>query len=173
MLIEIIENDDKIIISGTKKVLIPLIKDKGFKKSLKELIKELNSLLVIFIEANGHNVDELETSKSDLNEIFITNKYFKEFISKYLSLQKNIENAQYISENPIYVQRKLDNELNELKSLVLNLYPDFIPKHKVVNFSSIISSFIKKSIIFTVLLIGLLLLSGIGYILVQELLIRL
>lgn len=173
MLIEIIENDDKIIISGTKKVLIPLIKDKGFKKSLKELIKELNSLLVIFIEANGHNVDELETSKLDLNEIFIANKYFKEFISKYLSLQKNIENAQYISENPIYVQRKLDNELNELKSLVLNLYPDFKPKHKVVNFSSIISSFIKKSIIFTVLLIGLLLLSGIGYILVQELLIRL
>lgn len=173
MLIDVVENDGKILITGTKKVLTLMIKDKGFKKSLKKITDELNNQLVIFVEANGYNIEDLQKDGTDLKEIFQSNKSFDQFIKMYLSIQQGIENAQYISENPIYIQRKLNNELYDLKTLVRKLYPEHKPKHKVVNYNSLLITVLKRSFIAFILVFAVLFLSGVGYILIQELLIRL
>ena len=173
MLIDVIQNDSKIYINGTKKVLTPLINDKRFKKKLKKAIVELNELLIIFIEANGYNLKDIQEKSLNLNDILASNKEYENFISKYLSLQQTVESAQYISENPIYLQRKIEKGLSELKSLVKKLYPDFKAKHKVTNFGTLILSFTKKTLFFLLLLILLVFLALAAYILVQELLIRL
>lgn len=172
MLIDVVKNNDKISITGTKKVLTFMIRDKRFKKSLKNVIEELNEQLVIFIEANGHKVEELQDKNIDLNETFSENKHFNEFMDKYFLLQQSIENAQYISENPIYIQRKIEGELKDIKDLNAKLYPEHKPKHKVVDYGNIFFSTIKKIFLAVMLFIIFVFLLGVGYILVQELLYR-
>ncbi len=155
MLIDILDNNDgRIVIKGTKKVLAPLIKEKAFRKSLERFISELNSLLIIFVEANGYELKELEEQNADLNQIFKDHPDYKTFIDKYLSIHQSIESAQYISENPIYLQRKLDSELRELTKMIKDLYPEHKPKHRIVNTRSLFFSIIKKSFLLLFILFG-------------------
>ena len=173
MLIDLIDSSDgKIYINGTKKVLTPLTNEKGLKKRFNKIVDEFNSILIIFIEANGYTLKELDSKKTDLNDIFSSNEYYEKFITKYISMKKSIENAQYISENPIYLQRKLDSDLNELKELISKLYPEYKPKYKVSKWGNLFSNFIKKTFLFSILFFFLGFLGLAFYILVQELLIR-
>lgn len=155
MLIDILDNNDgKIVIKGTKKVLAPLIKEKAFRKSLERFIFELNNLLIVFIEANGFELKELEEQNADLNKLFKDHPNYKPFIEKFLSVHQSIESAQYITENPIYLQRKLESEIKELTKMINELYPEHKPKHKIINTRSLFFSIIKKSFLLLFVLFG-------------------
>lgn len=173
MILDVLNIDDKVLIKGKKRVLTPLIKDNSFKKTLKKAIQEFNTFLVIFVEANGYEIEELEQNQTNLNELFSSNEHYKEFITKYITVQQGIESAQYIGENPIYMQRKLNMDISELRNFIKKLYPDYKPKHKVVSIKVRTFSIIKKTIFFTILSFLLVLLGFTGYILFQEFFIRL
>ena len=167
MLIDVArEHSGKLIVNGTKKVLTPLINDRDFKRFLENTTNALNVIMITFIEANGYDIKQLEEERSDLDQLFQDNEYYNDFIIKYLAVKQSIETAQYIGENVIYMKRKLHKDIAELQNFIKAHYPEYKPKHRIVNIKSFIWNSIKKLFFVASILI----LAGFAYIFVSQML---
>jgi len=106
-------------------------KDKEFMEFLRTAQKDMNVVLVTFVEANGQDFKQLMKSKADLDEVFADNEDYPEFKKTFDDAKLKIDKILYSGDTGVTAKRQITNGVFELKNFIDTKYPNFKPKYKV------------------------------------------
>jgi len=131
--------------SGSKKPSNKELQSKEFVAFLRRVEEDLNEALMIFIEGNGHNLQQLIKKKTDLDELFRDNDKYDEFITIYNNAKYEIEKILYTGDSGVVAKRAITDVVYTVKNFINREYPNVKVKKK--SRGSKIFSFIWKSIV--------------------------
>lgn len=104
-----------------------------FSQFMKKVQLELNTAVATFVEANGHNFKQLMKGRADLDEVFVNNENYDEFISRFNKAKKSIEKVLFSGDEGIVAKRTITDEVFSLKEFLEKIYPGFSPVSAVID----------------------------------------